>query len=253
MHFAGHVSDAELIAYYELADLFLCASEHEGFCVPLVEAFYKQVPVLAYAATAVPATMDGAGVLFETKDPAHVAALMDADAVESGAPGTPSSTASSRRSTGCRPRISTARCCGFVEQILASPRRGSPHVAFDFWQQFDAPKQLEEVRLLPPGGVPSALPEAAGVIVNQWVPAAHKGDAIGDSARRDADDAARAGPCIRDLRADDRRCAAGRRAAVRRSGGAPRRCHDLPLRVAVADDRGLRRACRAGASCSITT
>ena len=53
-------------------------SEHEGFCVPLIEAFYKQVPVFAYAATAVPATMDGAGVLFDDKDPAHVAALMDA-------------------------------------------------------------------------------------------------------------------------------------------------------------------------------
>jgi len=47
VHFVGHVSNAELVAYYELADLFLCASEHEGFCVPLVEAFYKQVPVLA--------------------------------------------------------------------------------------------------------------------------------------------------------------------------------------------------------------
>src|SRR6185503_10706086 len=44
---------------------------------PLVEAFYKKVPVLAYAATAVPATMDGAGVLFDEKDPAYVAALMD--------------------------------------------------------------------------------------------------------------------------------------------------------------------------------
>ena len=55
VHFLGHVSDAELVAYYDIADLFLCASEHEGFCVPLVEAFYKQVPVLAYAATAVPA------------------------------------------------------------------------------------------------------------------------------------------------------------------------------------------------------
>src|SRR6185437_1565611 len=78
VHFVGHVSNAELVAYYELADLFLCASEHEGFCVPLVEAFYKQVPVLAYAATAVPATMDGAGVLFDAKDPVHVATLMDA-------------------------------------------------------------------------------------------------------------------------------------------------------------------------------
>src|SRR5205823_13475348 len=78
VHFLGHVSDEELAAYYDVADLFLCASEHEGFCVPLVEAFQKQVPVLAYAATAVPATMDGAGVLYDDKDPRQVAAVMDA-------------------------------------------------------------------------------------------------------------------------------------------------------------------------------
>jgi glycosyltransferase involved in cell wall biosynthesis len=67
VHFLGHVSNEELSALYDVADLFLCASEHEGFCVPLVEAFYKRVPVLAYASTAVPATMDGAGVLYQTK------------------------------------------------------------------------------------------------------------------------------------------------------------------------------------------
>src|SRR5262249_53726541 len=78
VHFAGQVSDEELVAYYDIADLFLCASEHEGFCVPLVEAFYKQVPVLAYAATAVPSTLDGAGVLYDRKEPRHVAAIMDA-------------------------------------------------------------------------------------------------------------------------------------------------------------------------------
>ena len=78
VHFIGHVSDQELVAFYEVADLFLCASEHEGFCVPIVEAFYKQIPVLAYAATAVPSTMDGAGVLFDDRDPEHVARLMDA-------------------------------------------------------------------------------------------------------------------------------------------------------------------------------
>src|SRR5213594_3119231 len=78
VHFAGHVSDEQLIAYYEIADLFLCASEHEGFCVPIVEAFYLEVPVLAYGATAVPATMDGAGVLFDDRDPMHVASLIDA-------------------------------------------------------------------------------------------------------------------------------------------------------------------------------
>src|SRR5262245_29967031 len=78
VHFTGHVSDEELIGLYDVADLFLCASEHEGFCVPLLEAFYKQIPVLAYGATAVPDTMDGAGVLFDDKDPVHVATLMDA-------------------------------------------------------------------------------------------------------------------------------------------------------------------------------
>src|SRR5262249_13787032 len=78
VHFVGHVTDEELVAFYDVADLFLCASEHEGFCVPLVEAFYMQVPVLAYAATAVPSTMDGAGVLFEDRSPLHVARLMDA-------------------------------------------------------------------------------------------------------------------------------------------------------------------------------
>jgi glycosyltransferase involved in cell wall biosynthesis len=56
VHFTGHVSNEELTAYYDVADVFLCASEHEGFCVPLVEAFYKEVPVLAYASSAVPET-----------------------------------------------------------------------------------------------------------------------------------------------------------------------------------------------------
>ena len=47
VHFSGHVSNEELAAYYDVADLFLCASEHEGFCVPLVEAFHMRVPVVA--------------------------------------------------------------------------------------------------------------------------------------------------------------------------------------------------------------
>ena len=78
VHFLGHVSNEELTALYDVADLFLCASEHEGFCVPIVEAFYKRVPVLAYASTAVPATMDGGGVLYDTTDPIEIARLMEA-------------------------------------------------------------------------------------------------------------------------------------------------------------------------------
>ena len=125
VHFVGHVSDEELVAFYEVADLFLCASEHEGFCVPLVEAFYKQVPVLAYAATAVPATMDGAGVLFEDKDPLHVAALMDAivsnvalqDAIVDG------QLAAVDR---LRSKDFAGTLLGFVDRILAAPARAAP-------------------------------------------------------------------------------------------------------------------------------
>ena len=66
--FMGHVSNEELSAFYDVADLFLCASEHEGFCVPLVEAMAADVPILAYAAGAVPETLGGAGLLFAPKD-----------------------------------------------------------------------------------------------------------------------------------------------------------------------------------------
>ena len=45
VHVLGHVTNEELTAYYEIADVFLCASEHEGFCVPLMEAFHMGVPV----------------------------------------------------------------------------------------------------------------------------------------------------------------------------------------------------------------
>src|SRR5690349_20179632 len=78
VHFLGHVSNEELSALYDVADLFLCASEHEGFCVPIIEAFHKGVPVMAYAATAVPATMDGGGILYEDRDPLHLSRLMSA-------------------------------------------------------------------------------------------------------------------------------------------------------------------------------
>jgi len=65
--FTGHVDDDDLVAYYQAADLFLCLSEHEGYCVPLVEAFRFGVPVMALDAGAVPETLGGAGVLIREK------------------------------------------------------------------------------------------------------------------------------------------------------------------------------------------
>jgi glycosyltransferase involved in cell wall biosynthesis len=72
----GLVSDADLDAFYRRASLFLSMSEHEGFGVPLLESFAYGVPVLAFAAAAVPETMGGAGVLFTRKRPDEVAAMM---------------------------------------------------------------------------------------------------------------------------------------------------------------------------------
>lgn len=57
--FAGKIEDQDLAAYYKAADIFLCMSEHEGFCVPIVEAFHAHIPVVAYAETAVADTMGG--------------------------------------------------------------------------------------------------------------------------------------------------------------------------------------------------
>ena len=66
--FTGPVPEAELAAYYRNAHAYVSMSEHEGFCVPLVEAMAMDVPVLAYAEAAVPETLGGAGVSFRPKD-----------------------------------------------------------------------------------------------------------------------------------------------------------------------------------------
>jgi len=74
--FTGTVSQAELNACYRSASLFLCMSEHEGFCAPLLEAMHHDLPVLAVASAAVPETMGGAGILFQDRNPALIAETM---------------------------------------------------------------------------------------------------------------------------------------------------------------------------------
>jgi L-malate glycosyltransferase len=70
----GTVSPQELESYYREADVFVCASEHEGFCVPLVEAMGHGLPVVAYSTSAVPETVADAGLLLSSKDPLLFAA-----------------------------------------------------------------------------------------------------------------------------------------------------------------------------------
>jgi L-malate glycosyltransferase len=74
--FTGPVPDEELAIYYQHAAVYISLSEHEGFCVPLVEAMAADVPVLAYSAAAVPDTLGGAGVQFAPKDLEFAAELL---------------------------------------------------------------------------------------------------------------------------------------------------------------------------------
>jgi glycosyltransferase involved in cell wall biosynthesis len=76
--FTGPVSDEELAVYYRNAAVYISLSEHEGFCAPLLEAMAAGVPVLAYAAAAVPETLGGAGVQFAPKDLEYAAELAGA-------------------------------------------------------------------------------------------------------------------------------------------------------------------------------
>ncbi|MBN2409223.1 MAG: glycosyltransferase family 4 protein [Candidatus Aminicenantes bacterium] len=77
VHFTGHVDFGELLAYFDLADVYLSLSEHEGFGVPILEAFSKRIPVIGFDAGAVAETMNGGGVLVRDKDFFKIAALID--------------------------------------------------------------------------------------------------------------------------------------------------------------------------------
>ncbi len=75
--FTGHISLDDLIAFYKVADLYISLSEHEGFGVPLLEAFYMEVPVLGYDAGAVKETMNGGGIVIKRKKFDELSALVE--------------------------------------------------------------------------------------------------------------------------------------------------------------------------------
>ena len=75
--FAGGVSDEVLKAWYVVADVFVTASEHEGFCVPLVEAMSLKLPITAFASTAIPETLGDAGIVWTERNPLLMAESID--------------------------------------------------------------------------------------------------------------------------------------------------------------------------------
>jgi glycosyltransferase involved in cell wall biosynthesis len=74
----GKATPAQLKGYYLTAHAFLCASRHEGFCVPLVEAMYFQVPCVAVAGTAVTCTLGKNALLWDHRDPSLLAESLHA-------------------------------------------------------------------------------------------------------------------------------------------------------------------------------
>ena len=75
--FTGSVPFEDLISYYKIADIFLCMSEHEGFCVPLVESMFFDIPIIAYNSTAVSNTLDNSGILVKEKKYDEIAELIN--------------------------------------------------------------------------------------------------------------------------------------------------------------------------------
>lgn len=75
--FTGHIGFDEILAYYHIADVFLCMSEHEGFCVPLVEAMFFDIPIIAYDSSAISDTLGGSGFLLKEKNPLETAGVID--------------------------------------------------------------------------------------------------------------------------------------------------------------------------------
>ena len=71
--FTYQVKFDELLSYYHLADIFLCMSDHEGFCVPLIESMISHVPILAKSTSAIPGTLGNSGFLLPDNDPVTAA------------------------------------------------------------------------------------------------------------------------------------------------------------------------------------
>ena len=75
--FTGHVKFDDILAYYKVSDVFLCMSEHEGFCVPLAEAMYFKLPIVAYDSSAIAETMGNGGFILKEKNPLKTAGVID--------------------------------------------------------------------------------------------------------------------------------------------------------------------------------
>jgi glycosyltransferase involved in cell wall biosynthesis len=83
VRFLGCLADEEIRSLYEACSVYLCMSEHEGFCFPIIESMHFGLPVVAYGAGAVPDTMGDGGIVVYEKRHAQIAALISELACDS--------------------------------------------------------------------------------------------------------------------------------------------------------------------------
>ncbi len=120
----GPVSQPEMVSYYLNADVFVSVSEHEGFCVPVIEAMWHRVPVVALASSAVAETVGGAGILLPTDadratSPAVVAAAVHR-AVADDHLNADMKAAGQQRAADFDLRITSARFADAIGRIIGS-------------------------------------------------------------------------------------------------------------------------------------
>jgi glycosyltransferase involved in cell wall biosynthesis len=114
---AHSVTLSQLRAYYSVADVFLCVSEHEGFCVPLVEAMYFRVPIVAWATTAVGETCDGCGKMFSEFDPEALAHAIDECMADPSTTRSMASRGRRRYETAFHPNVLERRFLDLIEGV----------------------------------------------------------------------------------------------------------------------------------------
>ena len=73
--FIGEINDSVLCAYYLGSDFFICTSQHEGFCVPIIEAQYLELPIIALQSSAIAETIGKNQICLENNAKMFAAAI----------------------------------------------------------------------------------------------------------------------------------------------------------------------------------
>ena len=77
VYITGQINFEELLAYYKVANIFISMSEHEGFCVPILESMYFDIPIIAYKSSAIPYTLENSGILVNKKNYMAIAEMVN--------------------------------------------------------------------------------------------------------------------------------------------------------------------------------